>query len=89
MECINMTNEVNKVELEEVVETADVTEVPNEGDASQISIQISDIIDALKVIEVAIERGTFKAPELVSVMPVYQKLQKFAAEVQKAEKQGE
>lgn len=85
-----MTNEVNQVEIEEVA-TTEVNEVPADGsqESSQISIQISDIIDALKIIEVAIERSTFKAPELVSVMPVYQKLQQFAAEVQKAEKQGE
>lgn len=84
-----MTNEVNKVEVLEEVVSENEQEVPAEGDSSQISIQIADIIDALKVIEVAIERGTFKAPELVSVMPVYQKLQHFAAEVQKAEKKGE
>lgn len=83
-----MTKEVNQVEIEEV---AEVNEPTAEGsqEPSQISIQISDIIDALKIIEVAIERSTFKAPELVSVMPVYQKLQQFAAEVQKADKQGE
>jgi len=57
--------------------------------ANQISIQIADIMDALQIIEVAIERSTFKAPELVSVMPVYQKLKSFAEEVQKAEKKGE
>lgn len=77
-------------EVKDVVDNVDGAEVEQvQEQTNQISIQIADIIDALQVIEVAIERSTFKAPELVSVMPVYQKLKAFADEVQKAEKKGE
>lgn len=79
-------------EVKDVVDNvagSEVDEVQAQEQANQISIQIADIIDALQIIEVAIERSAFKAPELVSVMPVYQKLKAFAEEVQKAEKKGE
>ncbi len=82
-----MSKEVKDVVVDDVA-GSDV-EVQAQEQTNQISIQIADIIDALQIIEVAIERSAFKAPELVTVMPVYQKLKAFADEVQKAEKKGE
>lgn len=81
-----MSKEV-KEELKEVKEELKDVEQTNVQESQQISIQIADIVNALRIIEVAIERSTFKAPELVEVMPIYQKLLAFAQEVQKSEQE--
>ncbi len=73
------------------VQVEDIPQVESTSPApEQINIQIQDILDALRIIEVAIERSAFKAPELVTVIPVYQKLKEFGTQVQDAQnKQGE
>lgn len=52
---------------------------------TQISIQIEDIISALRIIEAAIERNAFKPRELLEVTPTYQKLLTFHDQIRKSE----
>ena len=45
-----------------------------------INLEVVDIVNATKIIEAAIERGTFKAAEMSGVATLYDKLSAFCTE---------
>lgn len=49
----------------------------------EMRLDVSDIIDAFRVIEAAINKGAFTAKELTQVMPVYTKLEIFLENYQR------
>ena len=52
--------------------------------AEPVSLSVEDLVNVLRVINVASERGAFKAPELSSVGVVHDRIAKFVEASQKA-----
>lgn len=74
-----MTEEVQKEEVANVQET----EVKNEQQGADLNI--SDLLAVRSIIEVATQRGAFKAAELEAVGKTFNKLNSFLEAVSKKE----
>jgi len=44
---------------------------------TELTFDVVDIVDSFKIIEAAINKGSFSAQELLQIMPVYEKMQNF------------
>jgi hypothetical protein len=44
---------------------------------SELKFDVQLLADAFQIVETSINRGTFTAPELLQIMPVYQLLRDF------------
>lgn len=46
-----------------------------------VNIEIVDVVNAARIVEIAIERSAFKPNELIEIIPIYSRLQAFAKSV--------
>lgn len=77
-----MADENNEVVQESPVDTTAKQEVPQPGPAD---LNVSDLVALKNIIEVATQRGAFKATELEAVGKTFNKLNAFLEAVAKKE----
>lgn len=79
-----MENQVNETQEQSTAPTADQSSTPA-VDQQPADLNIQDLVGLKSVVDVATQRGAFRANELEAVGKLYNKLEKFIDSVTKKE----